>query len=434
LNSLPSLHSGARVVEHDPLTIETTVKQWSYAASFNLPTLDFAKGVEVLVDVEVRHGELGVGLLTVDESAFHMERMVAAEDGRISLSLALIPHQSSKRLIMRNVSGAGLSALFTVYDVRVREVQRSDGHAVMPVIDISSALLKRFNCFRGPVPAGFWVNWLGVVTRSDVWPFPPDVQAAHACTRFEVCEFPLGDEHVLDWVSLLDAVVSARDAFRMIALGAGWGRWLSAGAFAARQMGLPFHLTGVEAEPDHFVWMQLHMVDNNIPESGYRLIHGAASGASGFCWFPVAQPHWYGQSIVVPDATVTAENDIHADGKQLRRVQAVTIEELLSPTAPVDCVHMDIQGGEYQFLSRNPELLDASVRLINIGTHSEVIERRLRRLFTNLKWDCCHDIQLGTFADVRLDGAHAHFVQFGDGVQVWRNPRLGTLSWNARCR
>ena len=100
--------------------------------------------------------------------------------------------------------------------------------------------------------AGFWVNWLGVVTRAGVWPFPPEIQARYARDRAERPEYPLGDEHVLDWVPLLEAVMSSRRGFRMVALGAGWGRWLTAGAFAARQRGLPFHLTGVEAEPDHF--------------------------------------------------------------------------------------------------------------------------------------------------------------------------------------
>ena len=37
-------------------------------------------------------------------------------------------------------------------------------------------------------------------------------------------------------------------------------------------------------------------------------------------------------------------------------------------------MHMDIQGAELDFLSYRPELLDAKVRLVNIGTHSAKIE------------------------------------------------------------
>jgi hypothetical protein len=52
--------------------------------------------------------------------------------------------------------------------------------------------------------------------------------------------------------------------------------------------------------------------------------------------------------------------------------------ELLSP---LDYMHMDIQGAELDFRSYRPELLDAKVRLVNIGTHSAKIEVGLRQLF-----------------------------------------------------
>ena len=46
--------------------------------------------------------------------------------------------------------------------------------------------------------------------------------------------------------------------------GAGWGRWLSAGAFASEQTGREYRLVGVEAEPQHFEWMERHFRDNNL--------------------------------------------------------------------------------------------------------------------------------------------------------------------------
>ena len=216
-----------------------------------------------------------------------------------------------------------------------------------PTITISSAAFTPFQGFDGPVPPGFWVNWLGVMTRADVWPFPPEVLAIYEQPRRERCEPPLTDEHVLDWVPLLDAVLSSRDVFRMVALGSGWGRWLTAGAFAAHQRGLTYELTGVEAEPDHYAWMQQHMTDNHIPPHCCRLIRGAAAAATDPSWFPAANPGWYGESIVdatrVQDVT-GGQTQAVVDGMQLRRVRSVPIEEVLLDGNVVDYLHMDIQG------------------------------------------------------------------------------------------
>jgi hypothetical protein len=98
--------------------------------------------------------------------------------------------------------------------------------ASAPTIEISSRLFHQFRPYSGPVPAGFWVDWLGVMTRADVWPFAPEVKATYTRDRKEETVYPIHDEHVLDWVPLLEAVTSSGPVFRMAALGAGWGRWL----------------------------------------------------------------------------------------------------------------------------------------------------------------------------------------------------------------
>jgi FkbM family methyltransferase len=260
-----------------------------------------------------------------------------------------------------------------------------------------------------------------------VWPFGADVQAIYARTRHETCRYPLHDEHVLDWVPLLEAVLSTRQTFRMIALGAGWGRWLSGGAFAATQLGLRFHLTGVEAEPDHFAWMEQHMRDNDIDPSTFLLIHGAAAASDTPCWFPVASPDWYGQAIVAETrksgATATSDETV-VDGVRLRRIRSVPIDQVISGESIVDYLHLDIQGTEYEFLSQDPARLAAYVRVINIGTHSEIVERRLRSLFGQLGWELRYDVSLGSKAHISLDGERAATIEFGDGVQVWSNPSL----------
>jgi hypothetical protein len=131
--------------------------------------------------------------------------------------------------------------------------------------------------------------------------------------------------------------------------------------------------------------------------------------------FAVGDPQaWYGQSIRPS-----------AEGGDVRRVEAVTIEGVLARCRPLDYLHMDIQEAELDFLSYCPDLLDEHVRMVNIGTHSLEIESGLRDLFTELRWTSLYDVQLGTTRKVRVGGDIAD-VEFGDGVQVWRNPKLLT--------
>ena len=223
---------------------------------------------------------------------------------------------------------------------------------------------------------------------------------------------------MLDWALVAQAVNESYGMFRMAALGAGFGRWLAAGAALAMQTGRDYRLLGVEAEPQHFEWMLRHFKENKIPESRYIALNAAAVGTPGDCWFTVGNAQaWYGQ-------TVYAEDQTPPENAKLRRTRGVTIDEILSLLSPLDYLHMDIQGAEFDVLSYRPDRLDREVRLVNIGTHSAEIEFGLRKLFKGLGWECVYDVKLGSKHPVRLGNAKAPEVEFGDGVQVWRNPRL----------
>jgi FkbM family methyltransferase len=222
---------------------------------------------------------------------------------------------------------------------------------------------------------------------------------------------------------LLEAVAEARGEFTMAALGAGWGRWLVAAAFAARQIeSLRIRLIGVEAEPTHFQWMLEHFRDNQIDPKDHDLIEAAVSGTSGEAWFYVGKPDsWYGQSIIPSDA-VTAGSDspeIDHNGERARRVRTVDLRDVTAAYRRIDYLHMDVQGAELDFLSSHPGILDEKVRRVLIGTHSHAIEQGLRELFSGLGWQCQYDFPLD--GRVRVDDVD---LTLGDGVQVWINPAL----------
>lgn len=288
---------------------------------------------------------------------------------------------------------------------------------------VDTSVLERFKPWSGTVPAGYFAYFLGNITRADYWAFPKEIRAVYDRERFEAFSTPSFDDNLFDWIVLLEAVVERRGAFAMAALGAGWGRWLVAAAFAAKQFGrAPLHLVGVEAEPTHFEWMQEHFRDNGLDPAEHDLIAAAAAGAPGHAWFYCGKPDaWYGQSIVRDDRLEDHANRGEADynGEKVRVVRTIDLAELASRCGRIDYLHMDIQGAEAEFLSSKPDVLAATVKRVLVGTHSNEIEVDLRGLFDRIGWHCQYDVPLG--GQVRVND---ELVTVGDGVQVWINPAL----------
>ena len=288
---------------------------------------------------------------------------------------------------------------------------------------VSTAVLKKFQPWSGTVPAGFFAYFLGNLTRADYWAFPAEIRQAYDRERFERFSGPAIDDNIFDWLILLEAIAEARDQFVMVALGAGWERWLVAAALASKQFsGISCRLVGVEAEPTHFRWMLEHFRDNGISPGEHDLIEAAASGESGRAWFYVGKSDsWYGQSIIC-DRTlkpVMGSSEIEYNGERARLVRTVDLAEITSRYRRIDYLHMDIQGAELDFLAAHPKTLSRKVKRVLVGTHSAEIESGLRTLFTGLNWQCQYDVPLN--GQIRVNDA---LLALGDGVQVWINPEI----------
>ena len=305
---------------------------------------------------------------------------------------------------------------------------------------VSSTVLSRFRSRSGAVPPGYFAYFLGNLTRVEVFAggFSPEERARYDRERFEVFSDPSPGDNVVDCVVMLEAIVEARGEFTMMALGAGWGRWLAAAACAARQCeNLRVRLIGVEAEPTHFQWMLQHLRDNQIDPADHDLVEAAISTTRGDAWFYVGKPDsWYGQSII-QDAALTADPaslEIDYNSERARRVKTIELHELTASYRKIDYLQLDVQGVELDVLSSRPEILDEKVKRINVGTHSHDIEHGLRELFSGLGWHCQYDVPLNGQMQVNLagltlgDGVQAWVTRpgrtVGDGVQIWINPAL----------
>jgi FkbM family methyltransferase len=222
------------------------------------------------------------------------------------------------------------------------------------------------------------------------------------------------NEHYFDWVATLTAVDNAKGVFRMAELGAGWGPWLVRGALAARQRTdiTKVELLGVEADPQHFEWMQDHFRDNGVNPDDHHMIFGAASADGGTLRFPVvANPDVdYGASLTAAKADIP-----------YIEVPSFKLKDILSHfSGPLDFMHVDIQGAEYDLLPDGMDDLKRNVKSIMIGTHQANEKHdNLAKLFRDNGWE-----EVLNFERNGLNATPYGEIQFGDGFLLFSNPDI----------
>ena len=220
-----------------------------------------------------------------------------------------------------------------------------------------------------------------------------------------------------EWIGTLRSVLEARErgSLVVVELGAGWGPWLVSAAKAAERIGIrDVHLVGVEGAQSHVDFMLQHFRDNGLDPNAHLLIHGAVGARDGTARFPkLATPsdEWgavadFGQGV--------------AAGAAFDEIRCVALTTLLAQLPPVDLIHCDVQGAEYEVLTAARAVLEARVRRVVVGTHSRRIEADLLAFFAALGWrledeGACRLVQPGGRGALRL---------VRDGYQVWANPQL----------
>jgi len=96
----------------------------------------------------------------------------------------------------------------------------------------------------------------------------------------------------------------------------------------------------------------------------------------------------------------------------------VPLSEVIGSRERIDLLHMDIQGGEWDLVTRTLELLCEKVAYMVIGTHSRVLEGKLIDTLSTAGWL----IEVERPAIISVDSGLPQTT--ADGVQGWKNPRL----------
>ncbi len=227
-------------------------------------------------------------------------------------------------------------------------------------------------------------------------------------------KLPPKNEHYLDWIAVLTAAAKARGVFRMAEFGAGWAPWLVRGALAARQRAdvTSCELMAVEADPTHCKWISEHFEDNGLNPAEHHILHCAVSQSPDMTHFPVvAEPNAdYSASLL--DAETAAETI---------SVQGRPVAELLGMfSGPLDFLHVDIQGSEFDVLPSAIAELSHSVRAIMIGTHeSDDMHEDLAALFRQHSWQ--EQLNLGPSRTTQTPWGE---IKTDDGFLWFENSRI----------
>lgn len=252
---------------------------------------------------------------------------------------------------------------------------------------------------------------------------------AHVSTRFfsgmqdmggavegvpDICNF---HAEVSEWAAALRAVDLAKNTFAVCELGAGFGCWMVNTAIAAKRKGLTVKAIGVEADEEHAQWMAEHCARNGISPEEFTAIRAIAGPHDGVALFPVVEDS---------SATYGLEPRFFHDEEAARvalaqgrftKLPMVSADTIFGNSKRIDLLHIDIQGGEADFIRSALSTLQQRVAYIVIGTHSRVIEGQIIDDLTGASgWD----LEIEKPCDFYLPGLHTH----QDGLQAWRNTRL----------
>lgn len=230
---------------------------------------------------------------------------------------------------------------------------------------------------------------------------------------------PLNSEYV-EWIGLMAAVVSAQSRFTMVEAGAGWGRWLVAAAKLASERQIPFTLAGIEADPDHFRWMQQVFLDNKLDPANHILISEAVAPEQGTTLF-LRHEHPelnYGQHLVKRTEMKFWKSQ---PGWAVVEAQAQTLSQVLSRLDVIDFLSVDVSGSEVEILRTClPEL--EKVRVLQISVNSTKADEELTRLLKKQGW-------LNKFRYPMQQQSQTPYgmVEFAEGLQTWLHPAAASI-------
>ena len=263
---------------------------------------------------------------------------------------------------------------------------------------------------------GYLTNFLGV--RIDPKFFPTILQGREG--QVEGIPIPANwHADIAEWGAALRAVDLAHGTFTILELGCGWGCWMNNTGVAARRAGLDVHLIGVEADAAHVAFAQEACTTNGFASSEVTLRRGIVAPTSGVALFPRQEQGGVLWGLEPIFGAAEEQRRMAVKSGQYDELMMIALDELVTPYDRIDLLHIDIQGGEADFIAGCLRVCTEKIAFLLVGTHSRQIEGRILETLLRAGWKL--EIERPALFHV-IDGVPRVGV---DGVQAWRNPNLG---------
>lgn len=265
---------------------------------------------------------------------------------------------------------------------------------------------------------GYLTNFLGV--RIDPKFYPTFLPAFAG--QVEGIPIPANwHADIAEWGAALRAVDLARGTFTVVELGCGWGCWMNSTGAAARSAGLAVHLVGVEGDEGHIGFAREACAVNGFASHEVTLHHGIAAPVGGIALFPRqerAGEHWGLEPVF---GATDDQRRAAAQSGSHDELPMIPLGEIAAPHSRIDLLHIDIQGGEAEFIANCLRTMHEKVAYLVVGTHSRQIEGRVMDTLLEAGWTL--EIERPAILSIH---AGSPLVTV-DGVQGWRNPTLAPV-------
>lgn len=281
------------------------------------------------------------------------------------------------------------------------------------------ALFDRFIDRAATGKPGFLTNWLGLRTRTSLFPHAASLDGeVHIRHPFPSDGIYGG---ATEYAVVLTAIEQRRGArFRMVEMGSAWAPWASLAAFLCKREGVEdVSLVAVEASAERYQAMLQHLAENGVADV-VRPVFGAAWSEDCTLRFPDVAPTDHGGAASSGDAGVAT--DYRGLHMTMTEVPAFSVSTLCEGLGEIDLLHIDIQGAELEVVSASLDFLNANVRRVFIGTHSRAIEGQLIPLMISAGWILESEQPCAFVFDASKPSLEG--MTTSDGEQYWVNPRL----------
>lgn len=230
---------------------------------------------------------------------------------------------------------------------------------------------------------------------------------------------------IAEWGACLRAVELARDTFTVAEIGCGWGCWMNMTGVAARRLGLKVRLIGVEGDETHIAFAEETLADNGFTPDEIVLKRGIAAASNGVALFPRQHEpgEVWGSEPVFGATKAQQQAAIKAGSHDV--LPMIALGDLAGDQGRIDLLHIDIQGGEGDFIDGCLPVMNEKVAYVMVGTHSRQLEGRIFDAMISQGWE----LEIERPAILGLENGKPYVAI--DGVQGWRNPRLDAVPTTA---